>query len=89
MPMYAYRNTRTGETVELFRHVAERHNVPKHLKLVIVRGHGGVACGRLDPTSAEASIPRSLRQLEEKMPVAEIERQSGFSINHLKRVWGM
>lgn len=87
MPLYQYENTRTGETVELSRSVAQRHKVPNHLKLILVAGHGGLNKGTLWEQDADIAVPRALKQLEAQHGASEIARRTGWSINHLQKTW--
>lgn len=89
MPTYEYQDTRTGETVELVRTVAERDNVPNHLKRLTVPRRVAVKFGLLAEIDADNSVPKAFRDLEQTMPAREIARQAGFSIDHIKRVWAM
>lgn len=86
MPTYQYEDTRTGQLVELQRAVDQRDQVPGHLKRITAPCSVRVLGGR-DPVSPEAAVPKALRQLEEKMPAAEIVRESGFTVEQYKRIW--
>jgi len=47
----------------------------------------GFRGGAKDPTCAEVAVPRAFKQLEQTLPAREIARQSGFSVNHIKKTW--
>ncbi len=47
----------------------------------------GFRSGAKDPQSAEVAVPRAFRQLEQTLPSAEIERQSGFTAKKIKQAW--
>lgn len=49
----------------------------------------GFKGGAKDPTSADQAIPRALKELEGKHSAAKIARDAGFSINTLKKTWGL
>jgi hypothetical protein len=89
MPFYCYEDVETGEQVSLFRHVADRNNVPANLKLIIVPGHGGPVFKSPDPSSVDVAVPRAYRQLEQTMPASEIIKNSSFTTNDIKRIWKM
>ncbi len=88
MPTYLYRNTRTGEEVELFRSVSERHNVPKDLKMIIAPGHGGVDRKLVSEGDADRAVPRALRQLTNNQ-VNNMVKESGFSLDHFRKTWAV
>lgn len=89
MPLYEYEDVKTGQRVELWRHVDDRDRVDKGLRRVIPLATGrGLFTGRAkDPTSADVAVPRAFRELEQTMPREQIERQSGFSVGQIKKVW--
>lgn len=89
MPLYLYENRRTGQTVELFRRVAERHDVPKCLRMVVAApGHGGVDRKLVSERDPDRAVPRAFTQLSNN-DVHKFVKESGFSIDHVKRVWQM
>lgn len=47
----------------------------------------GFRRGAKDPMCAEVAVPRAFRQLEQTLPVREIERQSGFKVKAIKKAW--
>lgn len=49
----------------------------------------GVSTKAADPGSPTASVPRALRQMEEKESARRIAKQAGFSVNELKRIWNI
>lgn len=91
MPVYQY-NCEDGRLVELVRCVAERDQVPAGLTRICVPiriGIAGTTCDKLEPGSAVEAVPRAFRKLEEKVPAREIARESGFSVDTIKKVWSM
>jgi len=89
MPVYQYLDTTNNETVEMIRTVAERDNVPPNYKRVTVPQRVVVCGAARDPYIADTQVPRAFRQLEEKVSAREIVRESGFSVEEVKQVWGM
>lgn len=49
----------------------------------------GFKGGFKDPTSADQAIPAALKKLEQTHSAAKIARDAGFSINTLKKTWGI
>ncbi len=89
MPNYEYENTRTGKRETLFRTVAERDNVPPHLKRVIIaQGHGGVDRKLVSEGDADRAVPRALRQLTNNQ-VNNMVKESGFSLDHFRKTWAV
>jgi len=85
MPIYEYEDRRTGEVVELFRNYSERDDVPKHLKRI--PSMPGLVYGFTPlPTDGESTI-KALSKYEDSVGRQEIERQTGFSADELKKVW--
>jgi hypothetical protein len=92
MPIYQYRDTKTGRTVEFQRAVAERDAVDAGLVRITVPERVvcfGLSSDKPEPGSAVDAVPRAFRQLEQTMPAREIVKESGFSVETVKRVWGM
>lgn len=92
MPVYQYTDKRTGKLVELYRTVELRDNVSANLVRVTVPtriGIAGTSSSPLDPATAAVQVPNAYKQMEEKVPAHEIVRESGFSIDQVKRIWGM
>jgi hypothetical protein len=92
MPIYQYYDKNNGEMVEMFREVARRDEVPpNYIRVRIPRSLAifGTSSAPIDPTSAEGSVPRAFRQLEQKTSAREIARESGFSVDEIKRVWSI
>lgn len=89
MPVYEYRDTRTGAIVEEVRTIAERDNVPPHLKRITVPRTLDVVGFRTDPTSADGQVPQAFKQLEAKKHHRDIARETGFSTDDIKRIWAM
>jgi len=87
MPIYEYENKLTGKLIELSRPMRLRDDCPKHLKRVIARTACRIGSGAEDPSHAAQSVPRALRECERTMQTSELERQSGFSVKEMKRIW--
>jgi len=87
MPTYLYEEQKTGRTVELFRRIEERDEVPPALRRIQCAPAFRKPGGTPDPTSADVAVPRAFRQLEQTVGAAEIARQSGFSVKKIKSVW--
>lgn len=92
MPLYDYIDKRTGKLVEIHRPIDRRDCVPPHLKRVVfgTAKNGRVnsfITGAIDPTSADAAIPRALKEMEATMSHQEICRQAGWSAETLKQTW--
>ncbi len=60
--------------------------MPANLKRITAPQTVRVLGGR-DPAEPEQAVPKALRQMEEKMPAAEIVRESGFTVEQYKRIW--
>ena len=89
MPIYVFENER-GEVREEFRTVARRNDVPPGWRRITACRTATVIPGAvLDPTSADAAVPRAFKELEATMPVAEIERRTGYSRNKIKETWNI
>jgi len=92
MPTYQYRDEFTGCVVELTRAVAERDAVRAGLRRIPVPaalGVQGTSSAPQDPESAAVQVPRAYRDLERSMGARQIVRESGFSVEQVKRVWKM
>lgn len=87
MPLYEYEDLANGGTVELCRPVAGRDDVPGHLRRITVPRRLGVLLGAVAESDADRAVPKAFRELEQTMPAREIARQTGFSVDHIKRVW--
>ena len=88
MPIYEYKNLLTGAHVELFSTVARRDYVPRHLRRVLSVSSCGPFTGcAMDPTCADAAVPRAFKQLEATQSRESIEHKSGFSVRDIKRTW--
>lgn len=91
MPVYQY-ESRDGSLVELVRSVADRDQVPAGLTRICVPvrvGIAGTTCDKLEPGSAMEAVPKAFRKLEETVPAREIVREGGFSVDTIRRAWGM
>lgn len=90
MPLYQYENG-TGEVLELVRPVADRDCAPPGFRRVTVPQHlalFGTSNDRKEESSAEAAVPRALKQLDGNTVNAMV-RQSGFSVAKFKEVWNL
>lgn len=88
MPLYEYEDAATGERVELFRPIARRDCVPEGLRRVVSLTGRGPFTGRArDPQCADVAVPRAFKELEQTMPRAQIERESGFNTRQIKQAW--
>jgi hypothetical protein len=87
MPLYLYRNEQTGEEVEEFRKVAERDKrgwrrlMPSR---ILVHMHGRKEPA---PINMVASVEQGFRQCEEVHGVEKIERDTGYTVKEIKRIW--
>lgn len=87
MPIYTYENSATGERVDVAMSVRQRNFYQPGWRRVLEPGRLCVKNDTVDPNSADGAVPKALRELEMTMPAREIARQSGFSIEHLKKTW--
>lgn len=42
-----------------------------------------------DPGAADQAVPRAFRQLEDSRNARDIAREAGFSVDTIKRTWGI
>ena len=89
MPLYEYEDLKTGERVELCRAVERRDEVPPNLRRITVPKRLGVLMGALSDSDVDRAAPRAFRQLEDTMNAKDIARQTGFSIDQIRRAWAM
>lgn len=90
MPTYQYRNRETGDLEERVLPVARRDCVPAHLERITVpvRVVTRAGPGLPDPVSAVAAVPKAFREYElSGASPRQIERETGFSREHIRRVW--
>ena len=89
MPLYVYEDMRTGMTVEKIMPVAMRDCVEANLRRVTAPQRVCVVtCGATDPSSADGSVPKALRDLESGgMSASAIAKEAGFSVDQLKKIW--
>lgn len=85
MPLYEYIDTRTNTKVELFRTIAERDNVEPYLRRIIP--HSFALVMPPNPFADVHGTQKTLAKLEDKLGLAELERQTGFDSKTLKKVW--
>lgn len=91
MPVYQYRDERSGVIVELCRRVAERDCVAAGLRRITVPERltvFGTSSDRLEPGSAVEAVPRALKALGNNQ-VNDMVKESGFSVDKFKEVWGV
>lgn len=89
MPVYEYTDTRTGKIVEEVHTIAERDNVPPHLKRITVPRTLDVVGFRTDPESADGTVPKAFKQLEESKHHSDIARETGFTVDQIKKTWAI
>jgi hypothetical protein len=89
MPVYQYQDRESGAVQDLLKPVAERDNVPPHLKRITVPARLVVVGAAADPDDIDTRAARGFRQLEDTMPAREIARQSGFSVDHIRKTWNL
>lgn len=90
MPIYQYTD---GDVVfEEWRPVAQRDVCPPNFRRIQVPeriGFVGGLAGRagIDPTCADASVPKALREYELTKGHDAIARETGFSTRRMKQIW--
>lgn len=93
MPTYEYLNTLTGKTVERTCPVAERDNVPAHLKRQIASVmrdcFGFMGRDSCREPGVDEGVPKAFRQLEDQQGWRKTCREAGFSVDHIRRTWNM
>lgn len=89
MPLYQYRNCITGKIEEIFKRIADRDDVPGHLTRITVPQTVGYAnSSHLREPGADEAVPKAFRQYEEQgASVRQIERETGFSRDHIRKIW--
>lgn len=90
MPLYQYEN-RTGEVLELQRPVADRDVCPPGFRRVTCPRSVtvfGTSSDRLDPRAAVATVPAAFKELSNNQ-VNGFVKESGFTVDKVKQVWGM
>lgn len=85
MPLYEYQDTKSGRSVELVRPVAQRDVVPEGLIRLTVPTRVCFKCGR--EFSQAEQVLEGCRKAAANMSTAEFERETGFTANHIKKVW--
>jgi hypothetical protein len=88
MPVYQYENAK-GQVREEVRTVAERDVCPEGYRRITVPQRLEVVGFRTDPTSADGSVPKAFKQLEESMPASRIARETGFSVDQIRKTWAI
>ena len=87
MPIYEYQNRLTGTFEEMFRPMRLRDEVAPHLRRVISRTSCRIGTGRPDPSDAAQAAPRALKEMENQMGTARLEKEMGMSAKKLKQIW--
>jgi hypothetical protein len=89
MPIYQFRNLKTGLVEEHFRSVARRDCVEPHLQRVTVPQRVGFAnASHLREPGAQADVPKAFREYElGGADVHKIERETGFKRESIRRIW--
>ena len=90
MPVYQYED-KEGRVVELVRPIAERDSAPRGFKRISVPGRVavfGTSSDPLEESCADAAVPRALKALDNQT-VHKMVKESGFSVNKFKEVWGL
>lgn len=86
MPIYVIEDE-LGNRQEVFRTIARRDCLPKGFKRVFVPTRA-LLYGAIDPGSPLAAVPKGYREIELKgRNWRDIEREGGFSRDHIRRVW--
>lgn len=91
MPLYQYRDKKTGFLTELIRSVERRDDVPANLARVTVPARlaiFGTSNDPRDPHSADAQVPKAYRQLEEQQHGREWLKEGGFTVDQVRQAWG-
>lgn len=90
MPLYEFENVTTGERREEFRHVKDRDQAPTGFRRISACRTATIIPGAvLDPTSADAAVPRAFKELEQTMSTSEIERRTGYKRGQIKKIWNL
>ena len=89
MPIYEYEDVETGKTVELYRPVNRRGDVPPNLRRRISPLSVRVAGAVLNPSDVDQAAPRALREMESAIGTSELTRQLGRSPRELRQIWNM
>lgn len=90
MPIYQYANGR-GEVVELVKPVAKRDCAPAGFKRISVPQRVALFGTSNEPkeeSSAEAAVPKAFKALSNN-EVHKFVKESGFSVDKVKEVWGL
>ncbi len=87
MPTYIYENTLTGERIERNVPVAKRDDQPWPLKRIEVPPRVGFITKAIDPGCADASVPRAFREYELTAGASKIVKETGFSVDHIRKTW--
>lgn len=91
MPVYQYRDTKSGGTVELIKPVSDRDLVPAHLQRITVPERvavHGTTSSPICEQSADYQVPRGLKSLTNSQ-ANEMMKESGFSRDKFKQTWGL
>lgn len=85
--MYEYEDVNTGRRVECIMKVEERDNMPAPWRRITVPKRVAVVFGLQAETSVDVATPKAFRDLEQTMNYKQIEKESGFSVDHIKRTF--
>lgn len=88
MPLYQYRNTKTGQVEEMFRPVSGRDDVPSHLERVTVPQTVGYAnSSHLREPGVQTDVPKAFRDYEASgVNWRTIEKETGFKRDSIRRI---
>lgn len=86
MPVYQYRNLRTGVVFEEVRPVDMRDACPPECIRIRVPVRVTVCTGAPPKRQADA-VMKGFRQVEEQKGLGAIERACGMTAEQIKRVW--
>lgn len=89
MPTYVFEHKTTGQLIELVLPIADRDKAPKGYKRITVPFKVGYAnASHLREPGVDVAVPKAFREIEQGGTSArEIARQTGFSVDHIRRVF--
>lgn len=90
MPLYQYHGP-GGEVLELQRPVADRDRCPPGFRRVTVPQRValfGTSNDFQEESSAAAAVPKAFKELSNN-EVNRFVKESGFSVNQVKEIWGL
>lgn len=86
MPTYEYIDERTEQRVELTVPIARRDSIPG-LRRVFAAPQVAAIGLATDPNDLGAQTRQSLKDMEHRYGAERIAKESGYSVETLKRVW--